>query len=226
MKQWHGPALIAALEGGRIPTAAYVSYRGNLTKCSVEHLRPASTLERLVATEWEDIINEMIDSTEGPEPDETGDDLGHPSEPPPGEVAVPEVAQPEPQAEVPQASSRGVRGVQYPYPFSSQEIYPLIQVASGLSAGGAPSMTSTLPRPSRTPSKTSEQQSDVTGGRQPTALPEVAEEHSAAGEQKVEDDAKAEDPAVSPIPDILSEAGIQPDPPDNLSGGRGRLEKA
>eukprot|EP00435_Cladocopium_sp_Y103_P001664 s5529_g1.t1 len=30
LKQWHGPGIIAALEGGRIPTAAYVSYRGNL----------------------------------------------------------------------------------------------------------------------------------------------------------------------------------------------------
>ena len=76
LMQWHGPGIIAALEGGRTPRAAYVSYRGNLTKCSMEHLRPASTLERLVATEWEEIISEIINST-----DETPSDSKDPGVP-------------------------------------------------------------------------------------------------------------------------------------------------
>jgi hypothetical protein len=43
LRQWHGPAMVIAIEGGRVPTAAYVSYRGNLTKCAMQHLRHAST---------------------------------------------------------------------------------------------------------------------------------------------------------------------------------------
>lgn len=50
LNQRHGPGMFAAMEGGRIQIAADVAYRGNVTKCAMEdseHLRPASTLERL-----------------------------------------------------------------------------------------------------------------------------------------------------------------------------------
>eukprot|EP00435_Cladocopium_sp_Y103_P054053 s1186_g17.t1 len=188
LKQWHGPGIIAALEGGRIPTAAYVSYRGNLTKCSIEHLRPASTLERLVATEWEEVISEMINSTDETLPDDNGEDPGAPHELPPGdegfEPTVPEaVAAPQDDLH---SSSSAARGIQYPYPFSSQELYPLIQVASGLSAGGAPSMSSSFPTHSRTPSKVSAQSSFTApaGGPEPV-LPAVPE-GSAAEDNRLE----------------------------------------
>ena len=65
--------MITALEGGRVPTAAYVAYRGNLTKCALEHLRPASSLERLAMTEWEEILSEVIHAT-GPHEGEPPDD--------------------------------------------------------------------------------------------------------------------------------------------------------
>ena len=79
LNQWHGPGMIMALEGGKVPTGAYVAYRGNLTKCAIEHLRPASTLERLSAAEWEEILSEVIRASGGPDespedPAEPGDD--------------------------------------------------------------------------------------------------------------------------------------------------------
>ena len=55
LRQWHGPSIVVAIEGGQTPTAAYVTYRGNLTKCAMQHLRHATTLERLASTEWKDL---------------------------------------------------------------------------------------------------------------------------------------------------------------------------
>jgi hypothetical protein len=224
LKQWHGPGIIAALEGGRTPRAAYVSYRGNLTKCSMEHLRPASTLERLVATEWEEIISETINST-----DETPSDSKDPGVPhkfPPGadglEPAVPEAAA-APQNDF-HSSSSAARGIQYPYPFSSQELYPLLQVPSGLSAGGAPIMSSALPTPSRTPSRMSAQSSftaATAGGPEPV-LPAIPEGIT-AGDQVEDAESKPDDQPVSPKPSILPGYASSS---DNRLEGRGRLERA
>ena len=60
LRSWHGPGAILALEGGAIPIAAYVAYRGNVTKVAMEHLRHASALERLSASDWNDILQDVI----------------------------------------------------------------------------------------------------------------------------------------------------------------------
>ena len=83
----------------------------------MEHLRPASTLERLVATEWEEMISEIINSTN--ETPSDSKDPGVPHKFPPGadglELAVPEAAA-APQNDF-HSSSSAARGIQYPYPF-------------------------------------------------------------------------------------------------------------
>ena len=58
LSRWHGPALLVALE----PNNGYVSYRGQLSKCALEHLRPASTLEQVASSVWEDAIQEVVDA--------------------------------------------------------------------------------------------------------------------------------------------------------------------
>ncbi|OLP79745.1 Copia protein [Symbiodinium microadriaticum] len=65
LKRWHGPAILVALEGGSggVPGSAFLSYRGQLTKCSVEHIRKASSLEQLAAGTWEEAIKEIIDTS-------------------------------------------------------------------------------------------------------------------------------------------------------------------
>ncbi len=57
LRRWHGPALVIALEG---QTNAYLSFKGQLTKCSMEHIRPASTLEQIAASTWRDAIEEVV----------------------------------------------------------------------------------------------------------------------------------------------------------------------
>ena len=59
LKRWHGPALLVALEGN---VNGYVSFRGQLTKCAIEHLRPASSLEQVASEVWQDAIQEVIDA--------------------------------------------------------------------------------------------------------------------------------------------------------------------
>ena len=46
LKRWHGPALLVALEGH---ASAFLSYKGQLTKCALEHVRVASTMEQIAA---------------------------------------------------------------------------------------------------------------------------------------------------------------------------------
>ena len=58
LRRWHGPALLVALENNN----GYVSYRGQLSKCALEHLRPASSLEQVASSVWEDAIQEVIES--------------------------------------------------------------------------------------------------------------------------------------------------------------------
>ena len=57
LRRWHGPALVIALEG---QTNAYLSFKGQLTKCSLEHIRQASSMEQIAASTWRDAIEEVV----------------------------------------------------------------------------------------------------------------------------------------------------------------------
>ena len=59
LRRWHGPALLVALEGH---SAGYVSFKGQLTKCAKEHLRPASSMEQISAEVWHDAIQEAVEA--------------------------------------------------------------------------------------------------------------------------------------------------------------------
>ena len=52
-------------EGGP-PLNAFLSFKGQVTKCCVEHIRAASSLESLAADVWEDAITELLSQTRGP----------------------------------------------------------------------------------------------------------------------------------------------------------------
>ena len=154
LQQWHGPGMIAALEGGRIPTAAYVSYRGNLTKCAIEHLRPASTLERLAASDWSELLQEVIDATDD-HPDsqqlssiledraqEEVDD-GAPGEDSLLEDLGPEFLQDGLVQPPSHSSSRSDhQPTQYPYPFAASDLIPLMQMSASQSSQVASGPTS------------------------------------------------------------------------------------
>jgi hypothetical protein len=64
LRRWHGPGVLLALQGGNVPTAGYVAFRGNITKVAMEHMRHASALERLTAGDWEEVLNEVIAANE------------------------------------------------------------------------------------------------------------------------------------------------------------------
>ena len=66
LKRWHGPSVILAIEGSptSVPISAYVAYRGNVTKVAMEHLRHASALERLVAEDWDAIVQDVLNSVD------------------------------------------------------------------------------------------------------------------------------------------------------------------
>lgn len=57
LKRWHGPALLIALEGN---TNGFLSYKGQLTKCALEHVRLASTMEQIAAGSWREAIDEVV----------------------------------------------------------------------------------------------------------------------------------------------------------------------
>ena len=57
LKRWHGPALLVATEG---TSSAYLSHKGQLTKCALEHVRVASTLEQIASDTWRDAIEEAV----------------------------------------------------------------------------------------------------------------------------------------------------------------------
>ena len=59
LKRWHGPALLVATEGH---SSAFLSYKGQLTKCAMEHVRCASTMEQIAAETWRDAIEEAVES--------------------------------------------------------------------------------------------------------------------------------------------------------------------
>ena len=58
LRRWHGPALLVAIEGH---ANAYLSFKGQLTKCALEHVRPASTMEQISAETWRDAIEESVE---------------------------------------------------------------------------------------------------------------------------------------------------------------------
>ena len=76
LRQWYGPAVLLALQGGRVPESAYVTYKGHVTKVAMEHLRHASTMEKL-AVRWEDALHDVLRGL-GAEPEDGGEDPGVP----------------------------------------------------------------------------------------------------------------------------------------------------
>ncbi|CAE7844118.1 K02A2.6, partial [Symbiodinium necroappetens] len=67
LRRWHGPAVLIALEASGetgFPTNAFLSFRGQVTKCALEHVRPASSLEQLAAGTWEEAIKELVQGIE------------------------------------------------------------------------------------------------------------------------------------------------------------------
>ncbi|CAE7410514.1 unnamed protein product, partial [Symbiodinium sp. CCMP2456] len=74
-KKWHGPAMVIAVEKGEtgVQSALYASYRGGVTKVAIEHVRPASSLERLAAGTWESALQGVLDAIEPGEGDPPGE---------------------------------------------------------------------------------------------------------------------------------------------------------
>eukprot|EP00438_Fugacium_kawagutii_P022912 Skav224174 [mRNA] locus=scaffold2007:411362:424288:+ [translate_table: standard] len=70
LRRWHGPGVILAIEGNQntIPMAVYLAYKGNITKVAIEHVRHASALERLVAEDWDAILDEVVNAVDPHEP--------------------------------------------------------------------------------------------------------------------------------------------------------------
>lgn len=64
LKRWHGPAMMVALEG---QANCFLSHRGQLTKCGLEHVRKASSLEQISAEAWEEAIREVIEAVPTPD---------------------------------------------------------------------------------------------------------------------------------------------------------------
>ena len=164
LRQWHGPAMVIAIEGGRVPTAAYVSYRGNLTKCAMQHLRHASTLERLSGADWKEMLEEVIAAVEEEAPtdggdlrddrDEDGDEDSGEDGDGPGDDEMPDPDAPDnaggdlggapegaTSSSPPTSMSRP--SVQpFPYPFSSADLLPMATLASSRASGTASGFSS------------------------------------------------------------------------------------
>ena len=67
LKRWHGPAALIALETSGetgFPSNAFLSYKGQGTKCALENVRPASSLEQLAAGTWEEAIRELVENAQ------------------------------------------------------------------------------------------------------------------------------------------------------------------
>ena len=207
LNQWHGPAMITALEGGRVPTAAYVAYKGNLTKCALEHLRPASSLERLAMTEWEEILSEAIHATgphEGePHGDDGDDGAEDPEVPDDGFEYEPTDVEPTPDEVVPEEKSKTRQEqLTFPYPFQAQDLIPMMKLAS----------TPSSPMPSASPSRRtsqssmplqasmSRQTSTNRGGEDErlTMVPEEPPGASAACEKGAIDESETSQPVAGP----------------------------
>ena len=63
LRRWHGPALLVAVEkssDGRDGANGYLSFKGQLTKCSLEHIRRASPMEQITTDTWRDAIEDAV----------------------------------------------------------------------------------------------------------------------------------------------------------------------
>ena len=67
LRRWFGPAMMIAVEGD---TNAFLTFRGQLTKCGLEHVRKASSLEQVSFDAWEEAIKDVIQAAdkEGDQP--------------------------------------------------------------------------------------------------------------------------------------------------------------
>ena len=78
-----GPLLVATESDGSPGNNCFLSYRGELTKCDLEHVRLASSLEQLAAGAWEDAISEVLAEASDqlpPQPPVSDDGGLHPEE--------------------------------------------------------------------------------------------------------------------------------------------------
>ena len=64
LRRWHGPGLRVAVEPGSNGDGpnGYVSFKGQLTKRSVEHVRLASPMEQIATDTWRDAIEEAVET--------------------------------------------------------------------------------------------------------------------------------------------------------------------
>ncbi|CAL1174258.1 unnamed protein product [Cladocopium goreaui] len=63
LRRWHGPALLVAVEkssDGGDGANGYLSFKGQLTKCSLEHIRRASPMEQITTDTWRDAIEDAV----------------------------------------------------------------------------------------------------------------------------------------------------------------------
>ena len=63
LRRWHGPALLVAVEkssDGGDGANGYLSFKGQLTKCSLEHIRRASPMEQITTDTWRGAIEDAV----------------------------------------------------------------------------------------------------------------------------------------------------------------------
>ena len=240
LRQWHGPALVAALEGGRTPTSAYLTYRGNLTKCAIEHIRHATSLERLASEEWDQLLQDVLRASEEP-PGELEDA--------PVEDAEAPQEEPEPLndqeglEEAPYLSSSrnpSTSSVTYPYPFSAADLVPLVVASSSRTSellSMSQSLQSSMPTslsPSRRTSRSSTAMDEKSGRpRVPTSenpLAPVAEERTEAPARSsfTPEELAEHSPSYSPsiAPRQEGDAQLPGDPAMASEDRSARLERA
>ena len=78
LRRWHGPGLLVATEGRHgteLAANCFISFRGQLTKCPLEHVRKASSLESIAAGSWEAAIDEVINAARQEAQDRPPDEL-------------------------------------------------------------------------------------------------------------------------------------------------------
>ncbi|CAE7480196.1 unnamed protein product [Symbiodinium sp. CCMP2592] len=141
LKAWHGPALVVAMEGpDENQLSAHIAHRGNVMKVAIQHLRKASALERLAATDWapalQTVLNEVTDAPE-PVPTETTADpadtpaeevpAGNESGPSPVVVVVPGPGGgSQPSLSLPPGSRRPSLSSLAPWEKESHSVYPRV----------------------------------------------------------------------------------------------------
>ena len=215
LRQWHGPALVVAIEGGRVPTAAYVSYRGNLTKCAMQHLRHASTLERLSSADWKEMLDELIvvideetptDGDDRPGDDEDENDNGGEDDDPSGEDQLPDPDAPEESKDpttLSRPSSMSRPSAPFPYPFTKMDLLPMASVASSRASASEPPSGMSSRRTSLIPVPEGQSIADA---EQPTAALTPVVEETAEAPKPMEDSVDPTSmPSSTPLPSSLSQ---------------------